>query len=333
MLLHTDTSFLANCGDYFWPFFLWMLGAFILGYLLRYFLGAKYRARVAELEKDVAMWKSKANDLEADLSAAKYDREKTAEELAACKRNTGDLQLKLQACLESQANAPTASANFVAAAPIPTPEPEIQKVASSGGTETGYAAFLKSDNLQVVEGIGPKIEGLLKAAGINTWKELAHTDTAKVAAILEEAGPRYRIHDPKTWAEQARLADGGKWDELIKYQKFLGGGKDSTNINSGSSKLEKIYMKARGLKAFAADDLKVVEGIGPKIEGLLKGAGINNHSELAETSVDKIKEVLAAAGDRYRLADPTTWPKQAQLASEGKWEELKQWQDELDGGK
>ncbi|MCH2081154.1 MAG: hypothetical protein MK226_02130 [Saprospiraceae bacterium] len=81
------------------------------------------------------------------------------------------------------------------------------------------------------------------------------------------------------------------------------------------------------------DNLQIIEGIGPKIEGLLKNAGINNWSDLAAASVDKIKEILAAAGDRYRLAQPDTWPKQASLAAEGKFNELKDYQDALDGGK
>ena len=31
--------------------------------------------------------------------------------------------------------------------------------------------------------------------------------------------------------------------------------------------------------------------------------------------------------------DPTTWPQQAAMAADGKWDELKVWQDELDGGR
>lgn len=81
------------------------------------------------------------------------------------------------------------------------------------------------------------------------------------------------------------------------------------------------------------DDLKKVEGIGPKIAGLLNDAGILTFASLASTDVDKIKEVLLAAGSRYKMHDPTTWPQQASLAADGKWDELKKWQDELDGGK
>ena len=335
MLLHAD---LLNCGDYFWELILWLLGAFILGYLLSWFLNAKYRDRIPILEADLASWKSKATDLETELSSAKYEREKTAEELASCKRARADVEMKLRACMEQVADSGSSSgsANFVAAAPVTTSGSSAQNLVSGGGNkgnDTSYAALIKSDNLQVVEGIGPKIESIFKENGISNWADLSAADPAKLSAILEAAGPRYRIHDPKTWPEQAKLANEGKWQELIKYQRFLGGGKENENINSGSSKVEKIYMAARGLKAFAADDLKVVEGIGPKIESLLKAAKIDSHIELAQTSVEKIKEVLDAAGDRYRLADPSTWPKQARMAAEGKWEELKDYQDFLQGGK
>ena len=81
------------------------------------------------------------------------------------------------------------------------------------------------------------------------------------------------------------------------------------------------------------DNLKVVEGIGPKIEELLHNAGITTYTALAESSADKVKEILAAAGNRYKMHDPTTWPKQAEMAAAGKFDELKVWQDELQGGK
>ena len=82
----------------------------------------------------------------------------------------------------------------------------------------------------------------------------------------------------------------------------------------------------------AKDELKKIEGIGPKIAELLNNAGINTFSQLGATEVDRIKEILAEAGSRYAAHNPGTWPRQAQLAADGKWDELKKWQDELDGG-
>jgi len=79
------------------------------------------------------------------------------------------------------------------------------------------------------------------------------------------------------------------------------------------------------------DDLTKIEGIGPKISEVLAGAGFASFADLAAGDVEKIKEVLAE--NKLASHDPGTWPKQSKLAADGKWEELKTLQDELDGGK
>lgn len=81
------------------------------------------------------------------------------------------------------------------------------------------------------------------------------------------------------------------------------------------------------------DDLKVVEGIGPKIEQLFNGAGIYTFAGLAGTSAGRMKEILVAGGDRFKNHDPRTWGQQGAMAAQGKWEELKAWQEQLSGGK
>ena len=78
------------------------------------------------------------------------------------------------------------------------------------------------------------------------------------------------------------------------------------------------------------DDLKKIEGIGPKIASTLNEAGVITFAELAATSTEKISEIIAGVRGNHV---PDTWPKQAEMAAEGKWDELKKWQDELDGGK
>lgn len=85
---------------------------------------------------------------------------------------------------------------------------------------------VKQDDLKLVEGIGPKIEELMHAAGITTWAELAAAPIEKLEEILEEAGPRFRIHDPATWGKQAAMADAGQWEELETYQDELKGGRE-----------------------------------------------------------------------------------------------------------
>ena len=96
----------------------------------------------------------------------------------------------------------------------------------------------------------------------------------------------------------------------------------------------KAAPKAKKAKADSGeDDFKKIEGIGPKISELIKTAGISTFAELSTTDASKIKEILAEAGNRYKMHDPTTWPAQAKMAAEGDWDGLKKWQDELDGGK
>lgn len=86
-------------------------------------------------------------------------------------------------------------------------------------------------------------------------------------------------------------------------------------------------------KKIHENDLKIIEGIGPKIEELLKTSGILSWKTLSETSIDRCKEILMKAGERYQIHDPGTWPRQSRLAYENKWRELKDWQDQLKGGR
>jgi large subunit ribosomal protein L20 len=81
------------------------------------------------------------------------------------------------------------------------------------------------------------------------------------------------------------------------------------------------------------DDLKLIEGIGPKIADILIAAGITTFRALADTSADRVREILAAAGDRYKMHDPSSWALQSRLAAEGKMDALKTLQDELNAGR
>ncbi len=86
-------------------------------------------------------------------------------------------------------------------------------------------------------------------------------------------------------------------------------------------------------KKIKENDLKIVEGIGPKIEALFNNAGIATWHELSQTSTDKLQSILDAGGENYAIHNPSTWAKQALLAYQGKWKELKDWQENLLGGK
>ena len=86
-------------------------------------------------------------------------------------------------------------------------------------------------------------------------------------------------------------------------------------------------------KSVKENDLTIVEGIGPKIQQLFHKNNIKTWKSLSNCSVAKCQKILDDAGEAYRIHNPGTWPKQARMAYEGKWEKLLKWQDELDGGR
>jgi predicted flap endonuclease-1-like 5' DNA nuclease len=110
----------------------------------------------------------------------------------------------------------------------PTKKAEVKPTDITKKAPAKKAASSKSsvkDDLTLIEGIGPKIAELLVAAGIDTFATLSSSKKANLSAILEAAGSRYTMHDPGTWAQQAKLAASGKFDQLKKLQGELKGGK------------------------------------------------------------------------------------------------------------
>lgn len=86
-------------------------------------------------------------------------------------------------------------------------------------------------------------------------------------------------------------------------------------------------------KTVRQNDLKIVDGIGPKIESLFHNFDIKTWKALSDTAVSRCQEVLDSGGDRYKVHDPASWPLQARMAYEGKWKELVRWQKKHGHGK
>lgn len=180
---------------------MWLI-SFLLGLLLGYLIWGSLKRRISLLEQDLETWKDKYKKSEARNKQLKAD----LEDCRSKKRATKTVVTKAKV-----AKAPAAKAKAVAVAAVP--KAKAKKPVS------------KKDNLKVVEGIGPKIEGLLNADGIKTWIQLSQADLDRLRKILDDAGPRYRIHDPSTWPKQAELASDDKWDALKKLQDKLKGGR------------------------------------------------------------------------------------------------------------
>ena len=90
--------------------------------------------------------------------------------------------------------------------------------------------------------------------------------------------------------------------------------------------------KVRGKKRDGSDDLELMEGVGPKIAGLLVDAGINTFDALSKASVESVQAVLDAGGSKFNMANPVTWAEQAALAAKGDWAAFDKLTEELVGG-
>jgi len=102
---------------------------------------------------------------------------------------------------------------------------------------------------------------------------------------------------------------------------------------SGAFKFDASAAKAALGKNVKQDDLKIIEGIGPKIEGMFKEHGIKTWKVLSEASLIECQKILDTGGTRYKIHDPASWPMQAKMCYEGKWAELNKWQVEHKHGK
>ena len=103
----------------------------------------------------------------------------------------------------------------------PTPEATADDSLPSADLEEGGRLIgrrLSTDDLQVINGIGPVIEGLLNGIGISTWSDLAAVDVEAVRSMLADAGSRFSRHDPSTWPLQARLLERGEWDAFLSLE-------------------------------------------------------------------------------------------------------------------
>jgi large subunit ribosomal protein L17 len=105
---------------------------------------------------------------------------------------------------------------------------------------------------------------------------------------------------------------------------------ENTEMATESPVVEEAEVIEETVTEVAADDLTKIEGIGPKIAETLVAAGVATYADLAAKTAEEISEIIKDVKGSHT---PDTWPKQAEMAAAGQWDELKAWQDELDGGK
>lgn len=211
----------------------------------------------------------------------------------------------------------------------------VHRLQGAEGSKVTFDNVLLLDNGTVTIG-APTIEGAAVTAKI-----LSHLKGDKVIVFKKKRRKGYRkknghrqsfteIQIESIVASGAKKATSAKKETPKKETAKPKAAKKETATKEVKSTVKKAVVKKA--KTSKTDDLKKVEGIGPKIAEIFNNAGIVTFADLAGTKVDKLKEILAAAGSRYASKNPGSWPKQAKMAADGKWDELKVWQDNTKGG-
>lgn len=195
-------------------------------------------------------------------------------------------------------------------------EPGVRGAATPATGESVIIA-VPTDVVDVTEVVEQEVQEPM-AEVRTTEMSIAAADTAEESAIsVKDSNEKHDV-DAATQKEIEEL-EASPAEPVEEKSKAKSTASEKITLPSG----QKVKM----------NDLKLVEGIGPKIEELFHNAGITTWEQLANTSVDKMKEILAEAGSRYQMHDPSTWAKQAELAAAGEWDALQQYQDELKGGR
>ncbi len=185
-----------------------------------------------------------------------------------------------------------------------------------------------TDDLKIIEGIGPRIEEILKSKGINTFKQLSSTDIDELKKYIVDEDSRFSKNETESWPHQAAMAEKGQWEELNIYQEFMHSETtvDSDNVDSPNNNVDKLNIE-NALNDH--DDLKKMEGIGPKIEEVLNKSGIYTYSQLHNSNFDRLKSILNNAGNQYKIHNPETWQHQAGMAHRNEWQALSDYQKSL----
>lgn len=152
-------------------------------------------------------------------------------------------------------------------------------------------------------------------------------ENARLTA-LEQETERLRRALVKKSVERIEAKKRTKEKERRKKTTARSAATDGSHLASATEAEFKAISTSFGRK-IKRDDLQLVDGIGPKIKQQLEKNGYKTWGDVAAAKPEELKKALARAGDRYQAFDPTTWPEQARMMQENRWEELKKYQRKL----
>lgn len=216
--------------------FLWWILPFILGLLLGSILWRSSRNRIETLERELATAKANSENQEYQLKKLKTEKEDAEYQLQRVKSQNDEMTTSMARLKQQQKKtivppiiAPSSSTRKPETGliesknvnPLKEENKKQDKTKEDSGKEktSSYGEVSIPDtNLQIIEGIGPRMEAILKENDITSWYDLTKKSGVELKTILDKYGGRYSIVDPSGWTKQAKLAHKGKWDKLVKLQ-------------------------------------------------------------------------------------------------------------------
>jgi predicted flap endonuclease-1-like 5' DNA nuclease len=177
-----------------------------------------------------------------------------------------------------------------------------------------------ADDLERIEGIGPVMRVALNNQGITRFSQLARLSDEELHAILEGEGQHF-VPSMGTWSKQAVYLAYADDEGFAAYTQYLVGGRDPGTYRGaapvdrrlGSHRMSTGGSRRRGS---GGDDIERIEGIGPKIGGALRAAGLDTFESIATADEDRLRSVVTDAGIGF-TPSLKTWSAQARMLADG----------------
>jgi large subunit ribosomal protein L21 len=198
----------------------------------------------------------------------------------------------------------------------------VHRLATEEGKSVSFDNVLLIGNGSEVTVGAPAIDGAQVGA-----KVIKHLQGDKVIVFKKKRRKGYRVKNGHRQALTEILIESIVASGAIKAKAEKAAPKKEAP-KTEKTEAPKVAKKA----ATKADDLKKIEGAGPKAAEALVNAGLDTFAKIAKATPEQLSTILTDASSRLSHIVTETWPQQAALAVDGKWDELKELQDKLDGG-
>lgn len=306
---------------------LFLVGVIIGGLICYFFLQYKERTLKAD-----------GGGLRARLAMAEKRNQELRLQLIQCEEQGGGEKLKQ---LEEQVRQQAAELQDVSEK-LASAEQEVatlhEQSAASGNAErpvieeTPPSQVYVEEAIQPLEKKGGAVEGVsVKESPASEKIPLAGVQATREASRISQENLSVQKGDEKKLSASEAL------EEVPSAEAGEGGvpsgPEERGDASSGEESIPLAEVRHEKERSLPKDDLRKIEGIGPKVASILNGAGIMTFEQLAQAEASRLRRILKEAGPSFQRMVPESWPEQADLAARGEWKALKTFQDQLDGGR